>query len=362
MHVPPLVTSGPSTTEPGHLGDPTTTILFGNDSVNNDIRSGGRLRVGKWLDDCQTVAIEGEYAAVERSTTDYGIWSDGNPIVSRPFLDTSTTPPQERVQLVAFPGAVDGSINVNASTRFQSAGARLLFTAWQDQNCWCDPCNGMMYHDTFRSQVIVGYRFLRLDDGLGVTEQLTVTGTATNPAAVPGTAFLVHDQFNTKNEFNGAEIGMHYEYHRNCWSLDFVPKIAVGSTHETVGINGFTQSTDPTGARTLFAGGLLSQGPVSAANYPGNIGVYSRDVFAVVPELDANLGYQLTSHLKATLGYTFIYWSRVARSGDQVDLAVNSTFVPPPSTPTGDTTHPKFAFQDTSFWAQGLNFGLEFRW
>jgi hypothetical protein len=74
------------------------------------------------------------------------------------------------------------------------------------------------------------------------------------------------------------------------------------------------------------------------------------------------VGYQLTPHLRATFGSTFLYWNRVARSGDQIDLAVNTNFIPPPIANTGGALNPSFAFHDTAFWAMGLNFGLEFHW
>ena len=41
------------------------------------------------------------------------------------------------------------------------------------------------------------------------------------------------------------------------------------------------------------------------------------DSAAVQYELGVTLGFDLTERLQATFGYTFMYWSRVARPGDR---------------------------------------------
>ena len=78
-----------------------------------------------------------------------------------------------------------------------------------------------------------------------------------------------------------------------------------------------------------------------------------------MPEIGFTLGYDLTPRLKATAGYTLLYWSNVARPGDQIDLNVDSRQFPPPH--DGDGTKPEFALHTSDFWAQGLNLGLDYR-
>ena len=96
---------------------------------------------------------------------------------------------------------------------------------------------------------------------------------------------------------------------------------------------------------------------------PSNIGRYYRNAFSVVPEGGINLGWNITPRIKATVGYTFLYWSDVARPGNLIDRNVNPAYQPTnqfygigggPNTPT-------FSFHETGFWAQGVNFGLEFK-
>jgi hypothetical protein len=61
-------------------------------------------------------------------------------------------------------------------------------------------------------------------------------------------------------------------------------------------------------------------------------------------------------------GYTFLYLSNTMRAGDLIDRNVNLTQTP---TPTGASNligpaRPAFPNKDSDFWAQGVNFGLQF--
>ncbi|MGO9113570.1 MAG: BBP7 family outer membrane beta-barrel protein [Thermoguttaceae bacterium] len=364
MHVPALVTTGPSTDQPGIIGQPGTTVLFGDDNINDKSVSGGRLQAGLWLNACATIGLEGEFFGLGDEVTNYYRWSDGNPILSRPYNDVNPNNLGEQVQYVAFPRgsvySVDGAILINTNTRFHGAGAHFLFTTCRQEGCWTDDCGSCTtYHDRFRADFIAGYRYLDLEDQLGIWETLTSTSpppvTPENPDA--GSAFLVHDQFNTQNSFNGADLGMKFEFQRNRWSLDLFPRIALGSTHAVVDINGSTRVTNSTGVESTAAGGLLA--------LPTNIGHYTQDNFAVVPELDVKIGFQFTTHTRLVVGYDGLYWSKVARAGDQIDTSVNSTLLPQ-AVANGITqqgpSRPQFTFQETGFWAQGVTLGIDCRW
>ena len=110
----------------------------------------------------------------------------------------------------------------------------------------------------------------------------------------------------------------------------------------------------PTGIVQRQPGGLLA--------LPGsNIGRFSKDRFAVVPEVGLNLGYQVTESVRAFVGYDFLYLSDVVRAGNQIDTRVNTNQLQRPMV-AGGPTAPAFTFNGSDFWAQGLNFGLEFRY
>ncbi len=363
MAVPPLVTTGPSADNPGIMGYPGTVVLAGSGRILDDLQVGGRLQVGTWLNECGTVGVEGEYLGLGGDSYQFREFSPGNPILARPFYDvTRPTTDPESYELVALPGVIAGSVAISARTWFQGAGVDMRFFLGGCEGCWSPPCDCCEpIRSGWRVDLTLGYRYLQLADRLGVEEDLTsFAPTEENPSSA---AYLVRDDFSTKNRFDGGQIGLLIAMHRNRWSLDVTPKIAFGNTHETASVNGSTLTTDINGTPALYQGGLLALPSVPNVGN-GNIGNYSKNVFAVVPELGLTLGYQLTPRLQATIGYSFLYWSRVMRAGDQIDFKVNPNLMPNPSQiyPTSDPNHPAFTYNQAGFWAQGINLGLGYRW
>lgn len=158
--------------------------------------------------------------------------------------------------------------------------------------------------------------------------------------------------FDTSNEFHGGDLGFIWEWESAQWSLEFLTKMAIGNTHQRVNVNGQTTVSD-SGASFTDQGGLLA--------LRSNIGTYSRDVFSVVPELGVTIGYKITPQLRATAGYTMLYWSRVARPGDHIDLDVNPNLLPPVFEPVVGPERPRFEWDDVALLAHGLNLGLDYR-
>jgi hypothetical protein len=196
---------------------------------------------------------------------------------------------------------------------------------------------------------LAGYRYGFLQDSLLIDE--TMTSLDRQSPTPRNTTFRTLDQFDTKNRFNGGEVGIVFQQRYRRWSLDLLLKLALGSTNSQVTINGSTAITPPGAGTTTHSGGILA--------LPTNIGTYEQNKLSAMPELGATLGYDVTRRLRATVGYTFLYWSNVARPGDQIDTDVNASQFPP-GTLEG-AARPKFVFHTTDFWAQGFNAGLEYR-
>ena len=175
----------------------------------------------------------------------------------------------------------------------------------------------------------------------------------TSPVAAGQTTFL-NDHFATRNQFFGGQVGWRSEFDWRHWLLEVTTKVALGSTNERVNIDGLNIITPLGSTPTRSLGGLLAQ--------PTNIGNFSRDRFAVVPEVGLNLGYKFTDHIRAFVGYDFLYWSNVVRPGDQIDRTVNATQIAPRTGPFVGPARPEFNFKGTDYWAHGVNFGLEFRY
>ena len=81
-----------------------------------------------------------------------------------------------------------------------------------------------------------------------------------------------------------------------------------------------------------------------------------------MPELGFNVGFQILPHLRPRAGYTFLYWGPVVRPGDQIDLDVNPDQLAPPIVPLVGALRPEFAFEESTYWVAGPDFGLEGRW
>jgi len=347
--IPPLVTTSPdntSQTDAGVLGEPGTEILFGGDSVNSNVRSGGRITFGWWFEPCRRLGVEGDYFALKNQTENFEATSDGTPILARPFFDVVDG--VENAELVAFPNTLRGTVGVTYLTRFQGAGVRAIYNLACGDGCGRSCITCCPVTTGYRFDVLAGYRFLRLDDRLDIVENLVSTSTES-----PGGAFLVRDHFGTDNEFHGFDMGTSMSWCKGCWSLDMLSKLAIGSTRSRIDIAGSTIITE-NGQSETFTGGLLAQRT--------NIGHREFDEFAIVPELGVTVGYQLNPCWRVTLGYTFIYWSRVARAGDQIDRDLNTDLLPPEEEEVTTHLRPAFNLTYTDFWAQGLTAGLEGSW
>jgi hypothetical protein len=339
-HLPPLVTTSPVGTpqsQAGVLGAPGTTVLFGDSAVNGGVRSGIRVRGGYWCDCEQTIGIEGDFFILESLADHFNAASNGNPILARPFFNAVTN--QQDSELVAFPGLVSGRASVSESSSLLGAGI------WGRANLCCD-CS-------YRVDGTLGYRYLRMTDRLGISENLTSTS-ANIPGVPAGTLLDIADRFDTTNEFNGVEVGLAGEFRSGPWILDWTTKLALGENFSTLQINGATTVTAPGSGTSTATGGLLA--------LPSNIGSFSKDRFAVVPELSLKLGYQVTPCLRAFVGYDFLYWTQVIRPGNQIDTTINTNLLPPPITPLVGPNRPAIRIGETrDVWVQGISLGLELR-
>jgi hypothetical protein len=329
--VPPLVTTGsPQAALPGALGQPGTAVLFGGGHLDEDTRSGARFRTGYWFDDEHLIGVDGSFFFLGQRAVNFTAGSTGAPVLARPFFNAVTN--AEDAELVAFPGVVAGVVNVNMTSRLWGFDADLRTNLCR--GCW------------YNIDLLGGFRFLGLDDKLSISENLVTAG-------VPPVGFLVNDTFQTSNRFWGGQLGLDAEARWGRWSLQSLTKVALGNVREVVDINGGTVVNNPAVGRSVFeTGGLLA--------LPTNIGHYSQNRFAVLPEESLILGYQVTDWLRLTLGYNFLYLSDVIRPGQQIDRVVNVSQLPP-GTLTG-APRPAFSFRENDFWVHGVSFGMEFRY
>jgi hypothetical protein len=322
---------------PGAVGQANTRVLIGGSGADDDNnQSGGRLTAVYWFDQDHTCGVDGSFFILEQSSTTRTAGGDGSDptlVIARPFFD-----PNSGVRVAApivVPRLLAGEVAVSTPRRFMGGDANLRFS---------EEVSGVVIS---RVTLLAGARYAALDEKLLVAEDVT---------GVPGffrdgsLRFSAQDNFVTYDRFYGGQLGLETETRVGPVLLTTVGKVALGTTEQIVKNTAFSQLTTPRGVTTDLTRGLLIQ--------PTNRGRFSRNEFGALPEVDFSVTWVFNEHLRASLGYSFLYWSNVVRPGDQVDPTVNVGGVGALRQP-GTSPHPLEPFHTTGFWAQGLSAGLE---
>lgn len=339
--VPPLVTTSPATTPRVNAGVlPGAQVLFGNDSISGEDRSGFRLTYGQWLDDCHKTGVEFNYFSVfDDGSGDYdngtagGLGGNGLPILGRPFFNAQIG--AQDALLVSFPGLVNGAVNIDTNSELHSASALL-------RQQYREGCRG-------RVDLLGGYRYFRFSESTTITNGLLATGAGRIGDPPPGTTIFIEDRFAAGNTFHGGELGFAAVLYRDRFDLELLAKVALGNLHRVVDISGSRTTTIPGAAPATANGGLLA--------LPTNIGVRSNNDFAALPEFGVNINYCLTDRVSLVGGYTLLMLTDVSRTGEQIDLSVNPTQIN--NGVLAGAARPQSQFtNETDFWAQGMNFGI----
>jgi hypothetical protein len=376
---PLLTTSAPS--QAGIPGASSTLVLAGGSPIVYNGISGMQLTGSFFGDDDRRFGalVTGFYSENRTISTKIippDISGSGGPadipVLARPFFDTTSAALTSLV--VGGPGLGNASGIVTTSTQTWGVEASAVW------NLFRTAPTDKWYVST---DLVIGYKFLELNENLAVitdtnVNAVTVTpvfaigpggfpvqiGTTLTPITVPvaGTtvtspgAILITDRFTTQNLFNGTTVGFRNEIRYGMFSLDTIAKIGLGDMQQILQVSGTTTTVSGTGAVGSAYGGLLANA--------SNIGRFTHNDFAVIPEIQLNLGVNLTHSLSAFIGYNFMYMNNVIRPGTQLSPVVDSTSVPLSANygagGSVPAVHPNFVL--TNYWLQGANFGLSFKY
>jgi hypothetical protein len=364
----PLVTSGSlADPVPGALGQPGTTILFGEHNLQSPMQSGYRLTLGGWLDDCRITGIEfSGFYFQPRDNVNFVANSNGSglPVLGVPFFDVTPAGPKPgaggwngAAYQTGGPGSEAALLAANGTTLFGSIAVT------SSTQLWGLELNGvvnLLRDDGFHLDALYGIRYIDLAESLGLEYEALPTSA---PNAIYR-AVSISDEFRTRNQFYGAQLGLRAAWNGDWWFTSISGKAALGGTHEVLEINGqFADSAPLVYKRYGNSNGLASGSGIFAQ--PSNVGRYTGGQFAVAGDLELKFGVKLTRNLSASIGYELLGLGNVIRPGDQIDRAINTTQAgagPGGTAPnlTGPA-NPGPLFNQSNFWAQGLNFGLEWR-
>jgi hypothetical protein len=327
----PLITDG-------ILGEPGTHTLLGGHDIGTGANPGFRLTGGYALND--RWRLEGNVFYLVQRSTAASVASTGaidSTDLVIPYIDAATN--NESGTQVSFAPVYNGSARAELTNDFLGAEVNAA-RALKPVGRW-------------QMEALGGFRYLRLHENYRFT-----TRSPYNPP-FPVDIWDTSDEFDTTNNFYGVQAGLRARFDQGQFFADTSIKVALGAMNQSAGVHGSLVTNDYTGygPTQTFSGGYFA--------LASNVGNYSRTVFAAVPEFALNLGYHITPNATVIVGYSFIYASNVSRPGNQMSRTINPTqstaYTEDPASRLNDPAQPAFRFNDSSFWAQGMNVGLAVR-
>jgi Putative beta barrel porin-7 (BBP7) len=335
ISVPLVATGDPTLTpNPGALGQPGTAVLSPH-SLDFGPQSGGRVTVGGWLDPERSWGLEASGFLLETRQARNLIASDGagNPRLYNPYLDPRPGFGETTFPLSA-PGVSQGSVLFSATTQLWGAEANGLYR--------------LVNNDSSSFSLLAGFRYLDLLENLEIDSQVlplsALVGSSTGS-----------DRFTTRNQLFGGQLGAKFEYRSNCCFVSLLGKVALADNHESVTNNtAFSLIPAPPPPPVI-----VPVAPLGVFVQGTNIGRHDRDQFAVIPEVQLQIGIDLNPNVRIFAGYDFLYISNVVRPGDQIDRTVNGSQIN--GGVLSGPARPATPFNTTDFWAQGINAGLQIK-
>lgn len=328
-HIPLVTTGDIFDLVPGALDQPNTIVLHGNRTWA-DPSAGFRATYTYWLVDPDVVSLDTSFFIMEHRRLIFATGSDidGNPVISRPFFDPTIN--SQSADPRALPFIIRGSVEDNFVTELMGAEANLKYHV-----------TGSPATEGMSLTIFTGPRWLRLE------EQYYSNDASQDLPPGIGESRVFRDSFECRNEFFGGQVGSTIRGRWDRLTLDLTTKVAAGTNFQRLKAFGSTLiHNDFTGAVTVTDEGLYVQST--------NAGVRRREVFSVIPEISFNAGFFITENLKFNVGYGAFNMNNVLRPGAQIDPLIE---IQPSGIPT---THPVNRMVNTDFWAQWVNFGLEF--
>lgn len=347
-----IVTSGPPATRgvPGTVGTLVrhSTTDFGFDSI-----SGFRISGGAFRDDARRYGWYASGFLMENKSDLFTAMSDptGQPLLARPFINAQTGAAD--ALLVSFPTFASGTITAVASSQIWGAEGGPIINLYRSAPC-DDAC-------IWNLNLTTGFRFLQLNETFRVSQFSTILPGQTAPfdgkLYGEGTQIEVTDEINALNQFYGGTLGLSTDLWWGRWQLSTTGKVGIGVMSQRLDINGWSIATQaaPLNVSTV-PGGLVANAT--------NIGRYRNDEFAVIPEVNMNLGYNWSSWLTTHIGYNFLYINRVIRPSEQYSPVVNTSLIPTSASygVGGLVATPNPLFTQNEYWLQTVNFGFTVRY
>ncbi len=319
--LPPLVTSSPAATTRPNVGVlPAATVQYGDAVLGDGSTSGFRFEIGHWLDNCKYRSLTFRAWGSGKQTLDFFADQTDFPKMGRPYFDGG-----ERAIVLTFTGEQNGSISVTGNSEVYGGDflmRRLALAGMGGRIDW-----------------LLGYQTMFINEDVSIVSSTT---TLVQVGVVPpGTTTINREFFDVENRYHAAAFGLQGHYREGPLGLEALFKMGFGQISRTATLSGVELSNGVPVAN----GGLLVR--------DSNRGTYRDSDFAVSPEIQLSLSYQLTRKLDFTFGYSFIAVDNAIQPDDAIDRVVSFA---------AGAQRPRADLEPDPYWLQGIHFGLDYNY
>jgi hypothetical protein len=311
------------------IADPTDSFpvgsYYGNKGISWNDGNGVKLTVGAWIDEQKHFGVELTGFYVPKQTQSIGY----NPLpgnVDGFFSDYNLGSPPHTFKLF-FPTDPASSANFHYGTEQYGGEANGLvhIGEWQ-------PVDGLKVD----ASGLGGFRYFGLQDSYS------------DALNQPNAGFFYNDYFKTDNNFYGVNLGVHARFEYKSFFAEVTPKIALGATDESVGVNGSNTVPAVPGPGGFYASG-------------NKLGQRTSTPFAYLPQITIKLGYDFSKTVEAFIGYDALYLSDVARVENQISTQLDGNQIAGFNFGGGPDQSPAPGVQSSSLFEQGVTAGLTFK-
>lgn len=336
---PELVTRGSwNDSAPGAVGQTNTVIVGPAPDIQYGGFSGGKLTLGGWLDFDQSIGLE--FTGILMEQRSYGAYYEGGSLTNNQIFTNPTK------ALLPYQGT-NAIGQWSTAATLKQAGVVLPptnnYMLSSNLQMWSGDISGIANWGRSETQsfdVLFGFRQMQVQEGLSLKGQSSYYDSP-NSQYVTQTGV---DAIASTNGFYGAQIGGKISEQFGFLKLDVVTKFAMGATVQNINFTG-------TNTVTTLAGATTTPGYVYTQK--SNLGLHNATRFAVLPDIMVKLGLPITENLHMGMGYSFMYLSSVARTGNQLDPYINAAANP---------AHPIANMGNNGIWAQGVLFSAEWKY
>jgi hypothetical protein len=342
-----------------HL-DPRLFTGSGTDALDHN---GGRLTLGMFLDNCGEWSGEVTYFQTERkgsafiataaSTIDNVMTGLNNVTI---VTTVAGNPPVVVNSVTEVPVSFRGDF---AASIEGSGTSRLLGLEFNVNHR-----DFIVGRTTFSE--VYGLRYLKLEHNQNLLQIFSASDdryivrvddpfAAGNPTPVTATTALA-GEYSSRNQFFGLQVGARIDSDWDRFFFNAVGKFGFGAMQQQLTTKEIVSTFN-----VDAAGGVTTGADIPFTVYPNPTDNHENKTrLAFILDGEMNVGYHITQCCSVYAGYNIIVMTRIARPTGQ-GLPVNGsgtiTIEQNGSAQGPALTH----FNETRFYAQGLNVGLEFR-